>query len=140
MRVNTVELEGAVLDSLQILLRLEGIEERREISIEGWVKVPLTFTPAWLDLNAAGFQDIQIRNNLEKDILIREFILPGDFMEIHWPGDLTLEGGATETLQVRWEVGQIPNEGVSGSIEMRLFEPLYDGRNVFYIPISGEQP
>ena len=61
-------------------------------------------------------------------------------MEIHWSGDLTLEGGATETLQVRWEVGQIPNEGVSGSIEMRLSEPLYDGRKVFYIPISGEQP
>ena len=138
--VRTDKLGGAVSGSIQVLLKRESVEDRRDIPIEGYVKTLVTLTPAGLVLDASGFQDIAIRNDTEQDFTNLDFIPPGDFLEVHWIGDRTLEAGATKMLQVRWTIGQIPGDWTSGEIEVRLYEPSYYGRRHVFIQASREQP
>ena len=142
IRIFTNQLDGKSASWVSVLLQIAPVKVERRVTLQGYVKAPLTLTPRRLILEDRSAEEILIRNNLQQQIHVRQVVLPHDFLElVEWPSRVvrTIPPGGTMILKLRWNLEQVPDDWTSGSIQLRLAEPIEDRTGIF-IPVLRSSP
>ena len=141
-RIESNQLDGKISSWVSVLLEIAPVKVERRVTLQGVVKAPLTLIPRRLILQDRSAEEILIRNNLQQQIHIRQVVLPHEFLElVEWPSRVvrTIPPGGTLILKLRWHLEKVPADWTSGSIQLRLAEPI-EGRRSIFIPVWLANP
>jgi len=119
--------EGVVNESIDLVARLGDAEVPFKFVVQGFVYVPVTFSPKILRLNPnndAREKELLIRNNSRSTLEIQSFSSPSGALELE-PMPLTLPSGRQTTLKMK-QVREVEKANASEKLILKFAEPVED--------------